>query len=327
MRKYQFSLILLLGIFHFAIAQRALSGKVSNPEGEPLVGASVVVKGTSIGALTDAEGTFSLAVPNDAQTLVFSYVGFKSQEIPVGADNNYNIELATGQLEEVVVVAQGLRRNQREIGYSYSKVNTDDITVGRSPQLAQALSGKVTGLAVYNVDNSVDPRVKIVLRGYRSLTGNNDALIVVDGIQTTSSVLSLINPNDIENVSILKGGQAATLYGSAGINGALVITTKKGAKGRLKVNYSNSTNFEQISFLPDFQDQYGSGSHYYQPFGTPGYSDDYLERMKGNYRTYENQQYGDPYDGSVRILGRVTESGNKLMRPYAAIPNIRRKVS
>ena len=325
MRKYQFSLILLLGIFHFAIAQRALSGKVSNPEGEPLVGASVVVKGTSIGALTDAEGTFSLAVPNDAQTLVFSYVGFKSQEIPVGADNNYNIELATGQLEEVVVVAQGLRRNQREIGYSYSKVNTDDITVGRSPQLAQALSGKVTGLAVYNVDNSVDPRVKIVLRGYRSLTGNNDALIVVDGIQTTSSVLSLINPNDIENVSILKGGQAATLYGSAGINGALVITTKKGAKGRLKVNYSNSTNFEQISFLPDFQDQYGSGSHYYQPFGTPGYSDDYLERMKGNYRTYENQQYGDPYDGSVRILGRVTESGNKLMRPYAAIPNIRRK--
>ncbi len=180
-------------------------------------------------------------------------------------------------------------------------------------------------MAVYNVNNSVDPAVKVVLRGFRSLTGNNEALVVLDGMQTTSTILALINPNDIESVSILKGGQAATLYGSAGINGAIVITTKKGAQGKLKVSYSNSTNFEQISFLPDFQDQYGSGSHYYPSFGTAGYSNDYLVRLKGNWRPYENQQYGDAYDGSQRIQGRVAEDGSKLVVPYSAIPGIRFK--
>lgn len=225
----------------------------------------------------------------------------------------------------MVVTAQGIRKNLREIPYAYSKVSTEDVTVGRSPQLAQALSGKVTGLAVYNVNNSVDPAVKVVLRGFRSLTGNNEALVVLDGMQTTSTVLALINPNDIESVSILKGGQAATLYGSAGINGALVITTKKGAKGKMKVSYSNSTNFEQISFLPDFQDMYGSGSHYYQSFGTAGYSSDPLVRMKENWRAYENQQFGDPFDGSMRIQGRVAEDGSSLQIPYSAIPNARQK--
>ncbi len=326
MKKHIFTLIMFLSIVSFAVAQRTISGMVSSSDGEPLVGASIVVKGTTIGTLTDVDGKFSLAVPKDAQTLLFSFVGYQSQQVPLGTSNEFSIKLTTGQLDEIVVTAQGIRKNMREIGYSYSKVNNDDITVGRSPQLAQALSGKVTGLAVYNVNNSVDPAVKIVLRGYRSLTGNNEALVVVDGMQTTSTILALINPNDIESVSILKGGQAATLYGSAGINGAVVITTKKGEKGKIKVGYSNSTNFEQISFLPDFQDQYGSGSQYYpEVFGTPAYNSDYLARMKENWRPYENQQYGDAFDGSQRIQGRVVESGNKLVIPYSAIPNIRNK--
>ena len=325
MKKVLLTLMALLCFVGFASAQRTVTGMVSSSDGEPLVGASIVVKGTNTGMVTDINGKFSLEVPKDAQKLIFSFAGYQTQEVTVGSSNEFMIKLNSGQLEEVVVTAQGIRKNQREIGYSYSKVNTDDITVGRSPQLAQALSGKVTGLAVYNVNNSVDPAVKIVLRGYRSLTGNNEALIVLDGMQTTSTVLALINPNDIENVSILKGGQAATLYGSAGINGALVITTKKGAKGKMRVDYSNSTNFENISFLPDFQNQYGSGSHYYPSFGSAGYSNDPLTRMKGNWRPFENQQYGDPFDGSQRIQGRVVESGNKFIIPYAAIDNIRRK--
>ena len=326
MKKIVLSLFMFLGIVGFAMAQRAVTGTISSPEGEPLVGASVTVKGTTVGALTDVDGKFSLTVPKEAQTLLFSFVGYQTQEVSIGTNTEFTIKLASGQLEEVVVTAQGIRKNQREIGYSYSKVGTDDITVGRSPQLAQALAGKVTGLAVYNVNNSVDPAVKIVLRGYRSLTGNNEALVVVDGMQTTSTILALINPNDIESVSILKGGQAATLYGSAGINGAIVITTKKGAKGKIKVGYSNSTNFEQISFLPDFQDQYGSGSQYYpEVFGSANYDANYLNRMKLNWRPFENQQYGDPFDGKDRLLGRVTESGNKLILPYSAIDNIRRK--
>jgi TonB-dependent SusC/RagA subfamily outer membrane receptor len=240
MKKHFFTLLMFLSMATYAIAQRTITGMISSPDGDPLVGASVVVKGTSVGALTDVDGKFTLAVPKEAQSLVFSFVGYQTQEVPLGSSSEFTIKLASGQLEEVIVTAQGIRKNQREIGYSYSKVGNDDITVGRSPQLAQALAGKVTGLAVYNVNNSVDPAVKIVLRGYRSLTGNNEALVVVDGMQTTSTVLALLNPNDIESVSILKGGQAATLYGSAGINGAIVITTKKGNKGKIQVNYSKS---------------------------------------------------------------------------------------
>ena len=325
MKKQLLTLIMFLSMVGFALSQRTITGTIKSADGDPLVGASAVVKGTSTGALTDVDGKFSLSAPNDAQSLVFSYVGYRTQEMLIGAGNDYNINLVEAQLEEVVVTAQGIRKNQREIGYSYSKVNTEDIMVGRSPQLAQALSGKVTGLAVYNVNNSVDPAVKIVLRGYRSLTGNNEALVIVDGMQTTSTVLALINPNDIESVSILKGGQAATLYGSAGINGAIVISTKRGQKGKVKIDYSNSTNFEQISFLPAFQDQFGSGSHYYPSFGSAGYSNDPLVRMQGNWRPFENQQYGDAFDGKDRIVGRVTESGNKYILPYSAIPDIRRK--
>lgn len=259
--------------------------------------------------------------------MLFSFIGFTAQSVTVGNQNVINVTLKVdaSQLEEVVVTAQGIRKNLREVGYAYSKVTTDDVTVGRSPQLAQALSGKVTGLAVYNVNNSVDPAVKIVLRGFRSLTGNNEALIIIDGMQTTSTMLALINPNDIDNVSILKGGQAATLYGSAGINGALVITTKKGDKGKMKVNYSNSTNFEQISFLPQTQESFGSGSNYSDAFGSAGFKPNVADRQKDNWRSYENQQYGDRFDGSIRMQGRTTEDGGQYMLPYSPVKNGRMK--
>jgi TonB-linked SusC/RagA family outer membrane protein len=318
--------MLVWGSIAFA-QEKTVSGKVTSSEdGSPLPGVSVLIKGSTKGVTTDGNGVYKISASTNT-TLNFSFIGFTTQSVQVGGRAIVDVQLKAdaAAFNEVVVTAQGIRKNIREIGYAYSKVATEDITVGRSPQLAQALSGKVTGLAVYNVNNSVDPAVKVVLRGFRSLTGNNEALVVLDGMQTTSTILALINPNDIESVSILKGGQAATLYGSAGINGAIVITTKKGAQGKLKVSYSNSTNFEQISFLPDFQDQYGSGSHYYQSYGTAGYSNDYLVRLKGNWRPYENQQYGDAYDGSQRIQGRVAEDGSKLVVPYSAIPGIRFK--
>ncbi|UTA67987.1 SusC/RagA family TonB-linked outer membrane protein [Emticicia sp. 21SJ11W-3] len=319
------SIMLVLG--SYAYAQNVnVTGKVTADDGSVLPGVSVVVKGTNQGVQTDASGIYKISAKKGA-SLLFSFIGFESQTIAIGNSSTIDVTLKAdaAQLNEVVVTAQGIRKNLREVGYAYSKVSTEDVTVGRSPQLAQALSGKVTGLAVYNVNNSVDPQVKVVLRGFRSLTGNNEALIVLDGIQTTSTVLALINPNDIENISILKGGQAATLYGSAGINGALVITTKKGTKGKLKVNYSNSTNVEQISFLPEFQDKYGSGSHYYPSYGSAGYSSDPLVRMKGNWRSFENQQFGDPFDGSLRQLGRSASDGTTNILPYAAVKNARYK--
>ncbi len=325
MKRFLLYLVLLIASASTTLAQRSVTGKVFDEKGEALIGASVQVKGTTVGTATDVEGMFTLNVPVNGTTLTVSYTGFEAQDVEIGNQNNINVTLKEGALiQEVVVTATGIRKDAREIGYSYANVKAEDVINGRSPQLAQALSGKVAGLAVYNVSNSVDPQAKIVLRGYRSLTGNNDALIVVDGLQTTSTILAVINPNDIESVSILKGGQAATLYGSAGINGAIVITTKKGTQGKLKVNLAHTTNFEQISFLPDFQDKYGNGSHYAASFGSAGYKTNYLDRMKENWRPFENQQYGDPFNGETRIVGRVLEDGSQYNLPYSPIKNVRR---
>ncbi len=174
---------------------------------------------------------------------------------------------------EVVVTAQGIRRRPRELGFSVAKVSNAELTDGRAPQFAAGLSGKVSGLVIVNANNSVDPAVKFNLRGYRSMSGNNDALIVIDGLPQppgSSTMFNLINPNDVESISVLKGGQAATLYGSQGINGAIIITTKKGQKGKLKVDYSSSYNIEKINIIAEFQDKYGSGSHYATSFGAAG---------------------------------------------------------
>lgn len=327
MRKLLLLLAVLVGVCLSVHAQtRKVSGVVRDAKGNAIPYATVKLKGKPNGVAADANGAFEIqAAANDV--LVVSTAGFETIEIPLAGRQAVTVSLKENkQLDEVIVTAQGIRKKSREIGYAYSKISNEDVTNGKSPQLGQALSGKVSGLAVYNINNSVDPQVKIVLRGYRSLTGNNEALVVLDGMQTTTTVLSVINPNDIENVTVLKGGQAATLYGSAGANGAIVITTKKGVKGRLKVQYSNATNFEQISFLPQFQTKYGSGSQYYPiAFGQPGYSSDYLVRMKANWRPYENQQYGDAYDGSIRLAGRVLQDSNRLMIPYADVKNGRRK--
>lgn len=327
MKKIVTSLFLAVLVFVSASAQvRQVTGTVKDEKGVAVAFATVKVKGQSSAVVADANGNFKINAAANA-SLQFSATGFASVEVKA-TDATLSIVLnhQVDALNDVVVTAQGIRKKAKEIGYSYSKVNNDEITVGRAPQLTQALAGKVSGLAVYTVNNSVDPAVKVVLRGYRSLTGNNEALVVIDGIQTTATALATINPNDVENVSILKGGQAATLYGSAGVNGALVITTKQGSKGKLKVAFSNSTNFEEISFLPSFQNKYGSGSQYYPyGFGDASYNADPVFRAKENWRPYENQQFGDAYDGSLRIAGRVLEDGSKLIVPYADVANVRRR--
>lgn len=317
--------MLLLCVIVFA-QTRVVTGRVLDDKGTPVPYATISENGTNNAVQADGNGNFTIKVGQNAK-LTISSTGFITQTLPVSG-NVVNVSLSQGnsQLEEVIVTAQGIKRKPKELGYSVGKVSNQDITAGHSPRLAEALSGKVSGLTIFNIDNSVDPRVKVVLRGYRSLTGSNDALIVIDGIvNVPQSSLAALNPNDIESVSVLKGGQAATLYGSAGVNGALIITTKKGTAGKLKVSYSNSTNFERLAFLPAFQDKFGNGSHYATGYGRPGYKTDYLERMKDNWRPFENQQYGDAFDGKPRIIGRVTEDGDKYIVPYAAIPGERRR--
>ena len=327
MKKIVSTLFLAVLVFATASAQvRSVTGSVKDEKGVGVAYATVKVKGQSSAVVADANGNFKINAAATA-SLQVSATGFASTEVKAAsATLSIVLNRQVDALNDVVVTAQGIRKKAKEIGYSYSKVSNEEISVGRSPQLTQALAGKVSGLAVYTVNNSVDPSVKVVLRGYRSLTGNNEALVVIDGMQTTSTVLATINPQDVESVSILKGGQAATLYGSAGVNGALVITTKQGSKGKLKVSFSNATNFEQINFMPSFQNKYGSGSQYYPySFGEAGYNADPVFRSKENWRPYENQQYGDAYDGSMRIAGRVLQDGSSLIVPYADVPNVRRK--
>ncbi|HYJ38588.1 MAG TPA: TonB-dependent receptor plug domain-containing protein, partial [Chitinophagaceae bacterium] len=327
MRKLLMIIAGLLLFAQLATAQtRSISGKVTDDVGNPIPFSTITIKGSKLGVAADASGNFRITAKS-GDVLVVSATNFDPIEITVGSDDVINLSLVrkAGMIEEVVVTAQGIRKKPREIGYAYAKVANQDLTVGRSPQLAQALSGKVSGLAIYNVNNSVDPQVKIILRGYRSLTGNNEALLVIDGMPTSQTSLALLNPNDIENVTVLKGGQAATLYGSDGVNGAIIVTTKKGAKGNLKVSFATSYNREEVSFLPEFQDKYGNGSHYATSFGGAGYKTNYEDRMHDNWRPFENQQYGDPYNGEMRIIGRVLEDGSKFIIPYSPIKDARRK--
>ena len=164
MRKILFlSWILLCSVMAFA-QTRTVTGKVSDGEGQPIPGASVTIKGTTSGVSADANGTFSINAKT-GDVLVISSTNYRGTEQRVGSQSNYSLVLtrSTALIDEVVVTAQGIRRRSKELGYSLAKVSNEEITVGRSPQLAQSLSGKVSGLAIYNVDNSVDPKVKVVL--------------------------------------------------------------------------------------------------------------------------------------------------------------------
>ena len=284
-------------------------GRVSDDKGA-VSDATVQERGTSNSVKADLNGMFTISVKANA-VLVVTAVGHQPLEVAATAQfMNVGLTVQGGELSEVVVTALGIKRRPKEMGYANTTVKADQITVGQSPRLGQALAGKVAGLTVYNTSNAVNSSPRIVLRGNRSITGDNTALIVLDGVTVPSNTLNYLNPNDIESVTVLKGGQAATLFGPEGVNGALVITTKKGA-GRPSVQISNSTNFEAVSYLPAYQTGFGSGSGY-------GYT------QQENYRPYENQQYGDAYDGSMRRAGRVLPDGSYQEYPYQFIPGIRK---
>jgi TonB-linked SusC/RagA family outer membrane protein len=331
MRKTLSLLAVLLLFATVVIAQsRTISGKVLDESGKPVPYATVKIKGQDAGVSADINGNFSISAKS-TDVLIISAVNFIQKETAVSSSNSISVSLAPSAktIDEVVVTAQGIRRRQKELGYSVAKISNTELTNGRSPQIAQGISGKVSGLVVVNANNSVDPAVKFTLRGYRSMSGNNDALIVIDGLPQpfgNSTLFNLINPNDVESISVLKGGQAATLYGSQGINGAIIITTKKGSKGRMKVSYSSSYNVEKVNLLAEFQDKFGSGSHYAVSYGAAGYKPNYLDRMADNWRSYENQQFGDPYDGSMRVIGRTVFDGTSLIIPYSPIKGIREDI-
>ncbi|MGY4538926.1 TonB-linked SusC/RagA family outer membrane protein [Mucilaginibacter sp. UYNi724] len=296
---------LMLCVTQVYAQNRTITGTVtSKDDGLPLPGVSVQVNGTSIGTQTNASGKFSLSVPASAKSLSFSFIGFQKQTANIGSSDALSVSLGSSanQLGEVVIAAAGLQVQKSTQGYATTQLKSQAITQGKTPSVAAALSGKVAGLQVNVVSSGVNPQVRIVLRGNRSLLGNNQALIVLDNIIVPNAVLTNLNPEDIEDIQVLNGSSGAALYGSDASNGAILITTKKGKKGQTSIRFSNTTSLEQVSFFPKVQNKFGSGS-------TSGIQE---------YIPFENQQYGPAFDGSLKPIGRVLENGDQQIVPYSA---------
>ena len=255
-----------------------VTGRVTDAKGQPVVGASVIVRGTTLGVSTDAEGRFTLEVPAPAasQTLEVSYLGYETTTIPVGSRTTFAVTLreSTSEIESVVVTALGIRRQEKALSYNVQQVEASDITLVKDANFMNSLSGKVAGVTINASSSGVGGATKVVLRGNKSISQSSNALYVIDGIPmynfgggggtefdsrgATESIAD-INPEDIESISVLTGAAAAALYGSEAANGAVMITTKKGQAGALKVTLSSNTEFLNPFVQPEFQNRYGTG--------------------------------------------------------------------
>jgi len=330
MKHFSLLLVLLLSCLGFQAAaqDRTVSGRVTDrANGQGLPGVGVIVKGTTIGTSTNVDGAYSLSVPASATTLSFQFIGYTTIEQPIRA-GAINVALAPDakQLGEVVVTgALGIQRQEREVGYATATLDTKEIVQARPTNVVNGLAGKVSGLQVQTLSNGVNPTVQVTLRGSRSLTGNNQALIVIDGVISPNDALVALNPSDIADISVLKGANAAALYGFQASNGALIITTKKGSSTP-QVTLSQTSQFESISFLPQFQTEFGPGANIYSSH-FPKFTTD--NTADGGYSTqyqgFENQQYGPRFDGSLRPFGEPLANGDQQYLSYIARPDEKRK--
>jgi TonB-linked SusC/RagA family outer membrane protein len=276
MKKLYLTFLMLFGLSAMALAQMKVSGKISDANNEPLVGASIVEKGTNNGITSDIDGNFTITVKEGA-TLQVSMVGFETQSIAVGKESTINVTLTEGSnLSEVVVTAYGITKEQKTLSYATHQLDTRTFSQARELNVANSLSGRVPGLDVTRAASGVGGATRVVLRGDRSINGNNQALIVIDGVPMDNTLLgvgnanggrevsdgfSSINPDDIENMNVLRGAAATALYGSRASNGAILITTKKGAARKgIGVSINSSFQAEQIMVLQDFQNEYAQGS-------------------------------------------------------------------
>ncbi|MDD2437824.1 MAG: SusC/RagA family TonB-linked outer membrane protein [Massilibacteroides sp.] len=261
---------------------KKITGVVKDSSGEPIIGANVIVKGTTIGVITDLDGGFSINVPENA-VLLISYIGYNHQEITLNGQNQISVTLAenTQKLDEVVVTALGIKRQARSLGYSTTLVGGEDFTMARDPNLGNALSGKVAGVSVTGNATGSGGSSRVIIRGNASLTGNNMPLYVVDGVPFDNSNLGSagtwggldmgdglnnINADDIESIQVLKGAAASALYGYRGGNGAILITTKSGKKGKTTtIEFNNNLTFNTIYDYRDYQKEFGQGSYGSRP--------------------------------------------------------------
>ena len=260
------------------VEPRTVSGTVIDHNGQPIPGASVFVQGTTTGTTTDIDGRFTLLVPGNllGGSLEFNSLGYEIVRMVIGSNKNFTVTLneEAVSLEGTVVTALGIRRDQKALSYNVQEVNAELLTSVKDANFINSLAGKVAGVAINTSSSGVGGASKVVLRGNKSISQSSNALYVIDGIpmynfgggggtefdsKGASESIADLNPEDIQSISVLTGAAAAALYGSQAANGAVMITTKKGQSGKLKVSFSSNTEFLSPFRLPEFQNRYGTG--------------------------------------------------------------------
>jgi TonB-linked SusC/RagA family outer membrane protein len=301
MRKLTFLLacLILVSVGLVNAQSKSISGKVfSADDGQPVIGATVLVKGTTVGTITGTSGEFKITLPGNAKNLVISYVGMKTVEVEAKSDMVVNMESESKQIDEVVVTAMGITRQKKALGYSTQEISGQDVSVIKTDNVLNSLSGKIAGLQIKRNTN-IGGSTNILLRGNKSLTGSNQALFVIDGVPISNSNYNIanqntgvvgydygntasdINPDDIESINVLKSAAATALYGSRASNGVIMITTKKGTASKSKgVGVSLTTGMSvgiiDKSTFPTYQNKYGAG--YGKYYDSPdGYFFNYLD--------------------------------------------------
>ena len=298
-----------------AMAQTRVNGiVVSQDDGQPVIGVSVLVVGTNIGTVTGSDGRFTLTVPAGKSQLRFSYVGMETLE--VSARPNMRIVLRSGStnIDEIVVTAMGIKKSEKALGYSAQTLDNEELTVGKVTDVTSALAGKVAGVQINSTSGDPGQANSVIIRGISSINGSNQPLYVVDGVplqtatmraysqQNAIGGISNINPNDIESMTVLKGAAATALYGSRAANGVIIITTKNGKSGNARnfsISYDGSVQFRNVTNLPKFQNKFGQGWNGQQTF-------------------IENGSWGPEMDGSTQVYGPIWNH-QELIHEYSPL--------
>ncbi|QUB69654.1 SusC/RagA family TonB-linked outer membrane protein [Prevotella melaninogenica] len=303
-----------------------VTGRIVDSAGEPLIGATIMVEGTKEGAVTDIDGNFTINTTSKAK-LVISYVGYTTQTILVGDKTTIDVTLkeVANTMNEVVVTALGIKRAEKALSYNVQSVGSNELTRNKDANFVNSLNGKVAGVSISKSASGVGGATRVIMRGAKSIEGDNNVLYVIDGIpifnfsggrdsgimgegRVSSEGIADFNPEDIENISVLAGPSAAALYGSNAANGAILITTKKGKEGRVAISFSSSADFSSPLLMPEFQNTYGNKLGSYESWGEKLATPSLYDPKKDFFRT-----------GTNFINALTLNMGNEFNQTFASV--------
>ena len=303
-----------------------VTGRVVDSAGEPLIGATIMVEGTKEGAVTDIDGNFTINTTSKAK-LVISYVGYTTQTVLVGDKTTIDVTLkeVANTMNEVVVTALGIKRAEKALSYNVQSVGSNELTRNKDANFVNSLNGKVAGVNISKSGSGVGGATRVIMRGAKSIEGDNNVLYVIDGIpifnfsggrdsgimgegRVSSEGIADLNPEDIESISVLAGPSAAALYGSNAANGAILITTKKGKEGRVDISFSSSADFSSPLLMPKFQNTYGNKLGSYESWGEKLATPSSYDPKKDFFRT-----------GTNFINALTLNMGNEFNQTFASV--------